>query len=461
MRARHPAVRRLVRFRAQRDRDRGRRQLVACLCGCSRTLREEADAGSNGERVAPAARRFRCSIDARYEGQNFEVVVPIDDGRIRTGSRRSSIASTPSTCANMATTSPERRVEIVNCRLQGVGQLAKPPLAAAAGRGQRSNPRASVGAGRLFRQAPSAGSTRRSTHAAGLAPAPRCADPAIIEEMSSTTVLAPGSHRDRRCGSATSRSSASQRAMQGRVMIRDGNTAPARSDRDGGVQQPAAVDHRGHEQHAGALVVLDQHQGAQGLLGGAVRRAPGGWSRRARRSRCTSARCNGGVDGGARDATRSRRCARATSSSATIPISRSGTPPARHQPDHAGVLSRGELIASPRTSATIPTSAARCRARSPAARARIFEEGIRIPVTRICARRQARWPTSCKLIAANTRDPEERELDLQVQIATNERGAGSAAAARPAPWALHAVQQRDRRRDRLHAAPHRATASPS
>lgn len=52
----------------------------------------------------------------------------------------------------------------------------------------------------------------------------------------------------------------------------------------------------------------------------------------------------------------------------------------------------------------------------------IFEEGIRIPVSRIV--RAGRLETELlRLICANTRDPEERELDLRVQIATNERGA--------------------------------------
>lgn len=51
----------------------------------------------------------------------------------------------------------------------------------------------------------------------------------------------------------------------------------------------------------------------------------------------------------------------------------------------------------------------------------IFEEGIRIPVTRIC--RAGHLDTEVlDLIAANTRDPEERKLDLKVQIATNECG---------------------------------------
>ena len=52
----------------------------------------------------------------------------------------------------------------------------------------------------------------------------------------------------------------------------------------------------------------------------------------------------------------------------------------------------------------------------------IFEEGIRIPVARI-ARRGEPQDDLLRLICSNTRDPEERMLDLRVQVATNQRGA--------------------------------------
>ena len=55
----------------------------------------------------------------------------------------------------------------------------------------------------------------------------------------------------------------------------------------------------------------------------------------------------------------------------------------------------------------------------------IFEEGIRLPVVRI-ARAGVLDTEVLDLIAHNTRDPEERALDLRVQAATNERGAQAA-----------------------------------
>ncbi|MFC4277306.1 hydantoinase B/oxoprolinase family protein [Achromobacter aloeverae] len=54
----------------------------------------------------------------------------------------------------------------------------------------------------------------------------------------------------------------------------------------------------------------------------------------------------------------------------------------------------------------------------------IFAEGIRIPVSRI-ARAGEIDEDLLNLICANTRDPEERLLDLRVQMATNRRGAAA------------------------------------
>lgn len=57
----------------------------------------------------------------------------------------------------------------------------------------------------------------------------------------------------------------------------------------------------------------------------------------------------------------------------------------------------------------------------------IFEEGIRIPIVRI-ARGGVVDEDMLRLLCNNTRDPEERALDLRVQIATNARGAQAVSA---------------------------------
>ncbi|MFL9960212.1 hydantoinase B/oxoprolinase family protein [Paraburkholderia sediminicola] len=56
----------------------------------------------------------------------------------------------------------------------------------------------------------------------------------------------------------------------------------------------------------------------------------------------------------------------------------------------------------------------------------IFEEGIRIPVVRI-VRNGVLDEEMLRVLCNNTRDPEERSLDLRVQIATNARGAQAVA----------------------------------
>src|SRR5947209_10655707 len=52
----------------------------------------------------------------------------------------------------------------------------------------------------------------------------------------------------------------------------------------------------------------------------------------------------------------------------------------------------------------------------------VFEEGLRLPVIRL-VRGGELDEDLLALIAHNTRDPDERSLDLKVQVATNERGA--------------------------------------
>ncbi len=51
----------------------------------------------------------------------------------------------------------------------------------------------------------------------------------------------------------------------------------------------------------------------------------------------------------------------------------------------------------------------------------VFEEGIRIPVIRVASRGVVS-DDIMRLVCSNTREPEERALDLNVQIATNARG---------------------------------------
>jgi N-methylhydantoinase A len=160
---------------------------VQCLFA---DMRAEASAWLERERVAPADRAFRCFIDARYEGQNFEVIVPLAEGNdsaldaflhgFAQGHAREygyELAGKP--------------VEIVNCRLQALGAVPKAPLSEvgpaavtleSACEGRR---RVYFGAARGWIDTPV---YRRS----GLGAGSVVSGPALIEEMSSTIAIAPG-----------------------------------------------------------------------------------------------------------------------------------------------------------------------------------------------------------------------------------------------------------------------------
>jgi N-methylhydantoinase A len=141
----------------------------------------------DGEQVAPEHRTFRYFIDARYRGQNHEVVVPMP-----------AISSGPESFLENFKTAhaqeygyiiPERPVEIVNCRLQAVGEVPRAPLQAPAGGGTIADARIDqrdvyfgeregfISTAVYNRDALPAGATLRG--------------PAIIEEMSSTTLILP------------------------------------------------------------------------------------------------------------------------------------------------------------------------------------------------------------------------------------------------------------------------------
>jgi N-methylhydantoinase A len=161
------------------------------VCGTAAELRREADAWLARERVASSGRSFRAYIEARYEGQNFEVVVPLDD--LSEDSRERFVeAFHAAHKREYGYEVRDRGIEIVNCRLQGIGRVVKPPHRAPEGAGGTDTAR--VGARRVYHgkrhgwiDTPVYDRTRLAT---GI----ELDGPAVIEEMSSTTVLAPA-HR--------------------------------------------------------------------------------------------------------------------------------------------------------------------------------------------------------------------------------------------------------------------------
>jgi N-methylhydantoinase A len=157
---------------------------------CFDEMRTEAGAWLERERVAAADRAFRCFIDARYEGQNFEVIVPLPDGSdsaldlfLR--------AFAQGHAREYGYELPGKPVEIVNCRLQALGAVPKAPLSELAPSTQTlqsahlNDRRVHFGAAYGWIDTPV---YRRSALGAGSV----VLGPAVIEEMSSTIAIAPG-----------------------------------------------------------------------------------------------------------------------------------------------------------------------------------------------------------------------------------------------------------------------------
>jgi len=154
-------------------------------------LREEASAWLDAESVAVCDRRFVCAIDARYVGQNFEVRVPADeDGTPQLTSFLARFNETHE--REYGYQVPDRAVQVINCRLQAVGQVIKAPLAPADSRGTLEG--AQVGT-REVHCGKVHGWCEAAVYDRDLLPAgASIAGPAVIEEMSSTTVLGPTHH---------------------------------------------------------------------------------------------------------------------------------------------------------------------------------------------------------------------------------------------------------------------------
>jgi N-methylhydantoinase A len=147
----------------------------------------EAEGWLESEGVAPAERSSRRHIDARYEGQNFEVQVPIVCAEFALEDFLCEFAAAHEREYGYAI--PGRPVEIVNCRLQAIGAVPKAPLeriAAGSGAAAALTGRRSVYCGR------EPGWVDAPVYARnGLGAGDVLASPAVIEEMSSTLVLVP------------------------------------------------------------------------------------------------------------------------------------------------------------------------------------------------------------------------------------------------------------------------------
>lgn len=151
------------------------------------TARAEADLESEG--VAPAARVLTPSLDLRYLGQSTEINVQLPEGEsIATIDLAAYVAKFHKRHEELYTYSvPTEPVELVNLRLRAIGRVPKLPRAAlsATGSGKPAGKRRAWFSTGGVVETPV---WRRADLAAGM----RLEGPAIVQEMSSATIVPPG-----------------------------------------------------------------------------------------------------------------------------------------------------------------------------------------------------------------------------------------------------------------------------
>ncbi len=159
------------------------------VCKLFADMETEARAWLERERVPQPEQSFRYHIDARYQGQNFEVIVAMP--RVAADGMAGFLHEFAATHQReYGYDVPGRAVEIANCRLQAVGSVAKAPLREIGATGSLA---AAVTGRRKIYFGAGCGWLDAQVYARSKLPAGISLDgPAVIEEMSSTVLLAPG-----------------------------------------------------------------------------------------------------------------------------------------------------------------------------------------------------------------------------------------------------------------------------
>jgi N-methylhydantoinase A len=146
------------------------------------TMQATGTAWLNSENIPPKRQRFARVIEARYKGQNHEIQVPL----ATTAFADFLAGFAEAHRREYGYDIPDRAIEVVNCRLKAIGLIDRPaPEFVGA-----------VGAPRPKAQRQvhfDAGWTATPVFARGdLVVGTRLAGPAIIDEMSATTLAPPG-----------------------------------------------------------------------------------------------------------------------------------------------------------------------------------------------------------------------------------------------------------------------------
>jgi N-methylhydantoinase A len=156
------------------------------VCTTLADMQKTAIAWLEREGVAPERRQLRLSIETRFDGQNYEVIVPLEG--IDPNGLSAFLASFRTRHLQEYGYDIEgRETEIVNCRVQAVGQVPKTAQRfLSSSHSPIIKSERSVYFGAVHGRLPTP-VYERSTLAQGYA----IEGPAIVEEMSSTTILLP------------------------------------------------------------------------------------------------------------------------------------------------------------------------------------------------------------------------------------------------------------------------------
>ena len=393
-------------------------------------LHQQADAWLDQEGVSASQRSVVLAIDARYVGQNFEVQVAMD----RVGETDFATFAARFREAHIREYGydvPDRAIEVINCRLKAVGEVSKAPLIPV-GNGAGDAAVAQKGARDIYH------GKRHGWHATPvyarslLMSGATLQGPAVIEEMSSTTVLSPAhslrvdaygnlivqvaalttvvATEDDAHADANAYADESADVLADPIEMEvfanrllsiseDMNNTLVRSSFSTNIKERkdcsvALFDHRARLVVQGTQIPL--HLGSlNGAVNAVLAHYPADTIQPGDVFICNDPYLSNGSH---------------------LPDINVVTPVffesklvffAANVGHHADV------------GGTVPGSIAG-GSRS------IFEEGIRIPIVRI-VRAGSLDEEMLRLLCNNTRDPEERSLDLRVQIATNARGAQAVA----------------------------------
>ena len=148
----------------------------------------EGDAWLDQEKVPKGRREFQLAIDARYQGQSHDIRVYLDSTALPNGSQFLT-SFHQAHHAEYGHDNPHMPVEIVNCRVQAIGRIER--QMAAPSRGARDVESAILGRRNVY-FGPRHGWLEARVYRREVLPVACVFEgPAIVEEMSATTVVLP------------------------------------------------------------------------------------------------------------------------------------------------------------------------------------------------------------------------------------------------------------------------------